>query len=66
MSDASNWPEWTDEGFWELGPEAADALWASENLNTEWDFDGATPDEVLDREAAEAEALDRLEIGLLF
>jgi hypothetical protein len=62
---ASQWPEWTDADRWELGPDPADARWAAENLNDDYDHDGPVPDEVLDQLASVAAAQDRLERGLL-
>jgi hypothetical protein len=63
---AADWPAWTDADIWELGPTESDTRWAAENLNDSWDHDGPTPDEVIDREAEEAEGQDRYENGLMF
>src|SRR4051812_17410413 len=68
---AAQWPAWTDEYRWELGPEShgpseADALWAAENLNgDDYHTDEPTPDEVLDQLAEDAEAQSRYEHGNL-
>jgi hypothetical protein len=51
---AAEWPAWTDEVRFELGPDPADAQWAAENLNDTYDFDGPIPDDVLDLLADEA------------
>lgn len=63
--DWSSTPE--IDGFtWEVGPTDSDARWAAENLNESWDHGGPTPDEIIDREAEEAEWQDRYENGLMF
>jgi hypothetical protein len=67
---AAEWPMSSDiDGHtWEIGPgpTEADAQWAAENLNgDDYHTDEPTPDEVLDRLAAEAEAQDRIENGTL-
>lgn len=64
-SPADEWPPWTDEDIWELGPDPADSQWAAENLNDDWHADETIPDEVLDQRAEEAEAQDLYERGLL-
>jgi hypothetical protein len=55
---ADDWPSWTDQDTWELGPEPteADAAWAAANLNVEgWhDQDLDVPDEVDDASAEES------------
>jgi hypothetical protein len=57
---AAEWPSWTDEDRYELGPDPDDIRWAAENLSD----DEPVPDDVLDLLADEAAALDRLERGL--
>jgi hypothetical protein len=47
MNEAETWPEWTDEDFWELGPDPDDTQWWAEQSET-WDADEPTPDDVLD------------------
>ena len=64
-SPRRQWPAWTDDSLWELGPvphgpTEADAQWAAESLNGD-DFhtDDPTPDDVLDSLAEEAESQAR-------
>jgi hypothetical protein len=63
---ACDWPSTPDiDGHvWSLGPEPEDARWAEAHLNgDDWHTEEPVPDEILDRMAAEAEALARLERG---
>jgi hypothetical protein len=64
-SPAEDWPAWTDEDSWELGPDPADAKWAAENLNDDWHADEAVPDDCYDRRAEEFQARDLYERGIL-
>jgi hypothetical protein len=34
---ALDWPDWTDDGTWELGPDPADQQWAAEHLDGSFD-----------------------------
>ncbi len=62
---ALNWPGWTDEV--RFAPTEDDVRWASDAMNQ--GDDGHTnddpPDEYYDQLAAESQAIDRLERGLL-
>jgi hypothetical protein len=68
-----DWPGWTDEDRWGLGPDPddagpyegptqADREWAAEHLNEDSDrlFED---EEALEQAALEAQALDRLQRG---
>ncbi len=60
---AYDWPAWTDDATWKLGPDPDDARWWSEQ-NDSWDADDEPPDSWWDERAGESEALDYLERGL--
>ena len=62
-----SWPWWAQElAMWPTGPTEADAEWAAENLNQDdGHTDEPTPDHILDSQAEEALAMDRLERGVL-
>jgi hypothetical protein len=69
IESAADWqPSAEIDGFtYELGPDPADAAWASENLNgDDYHADDPTPDHVYDRQAEEAADLDRQELGIRF
>lgn len=58
---AAHWDAWTDEVSYGIGPDPDDAIWLAQ---TSGDFDSQdVPDHVLDRQADEALALDRLSRG---
>jgi hypothetical protein len=50
---AADWPAWTDDGTWELGPEPADQQWAAENLDES--FDSEPPDDHIPTDPADPE-----------
>jgi hypothetical protein len=60
---AADWPSWTDEVRYGIGPTPEDARWWAEQ-NEDHDADGP-PDDLLDALADEAAALDRIERGHL-